>query len=122
MYDGATMAFLAAAAIGTCFAACHEKHSGELVDERSCSECTCGDASGSCPTTEAQLFEGYYCNDATIALSASCTEACVGLDCETYAVSATVSIGAAEATCPPTGGELVGELVEQDPVTFCCTA
>lgn len=95
---------------------------GDLVDERSCSECTCGDASGSCPTTEAQLFEGYYCNDASIAITSACTEACVGVGCETYAVSATVSIGAAEASCPPTGGELTGELVEQDPVTFCCTA
>lgn len=95
---------------------------GDLVDNRSCSECTCGDASGSCPTSEAQLFEGYYCNDAFIPIGEACTEACVGPACETYAVSATLTLGEAQATCPPTGGELVGELVEQDPVTFCCTA
>ncbi len=95
---------------------------GALVDERACSECSCGDASGSCPTSEAQLYDGYYCNGTGIPIGTACTEACVVAGCETYAVSSTLTIGAAEATCPPTGGELTGELVEQDPVTFCCTA
>src|SRR5688572_32031536 len=83
-------------------------HQGELADSRSCSECTCGDATGSCPTSEAQIYEGYYCNDASIAVTAGCSEVCIGVGCETYAISSTLTIGAAEATCPPTGGELTG--------------
>lgn len=85
MYDGATMAFFAAAAIGTCFAACHHKHSGDNGPR----------ANEQMPAplfVEAPRDPG--CAGDSIAISASCTEACVGVGCETY----------------------------EDPVTFCCTA
>lgn len=78
---------------------------GDLSDGRSCTECTCGDASGSCPSSEALVFDGYYCNGPGVPVGSACSEVCQGENCATYAVSSTISFGAAEATCPPSGGE-----------------
>ncbi len=94
---------------------------GDLVDERSCSTCSCGGAEGSCPSSEATLHVGYYCNGEGVGIQADCTEACVGPDCEPYAISASLSLGPAVAVCEPSGGETEGDVTGLEPVTVCCS-
>lgn len=94
---------------------------GDVVDDRSCSTCSCGSAEGSCPSSEAMLHVGYYCNGEGVGIQADCTEACVGPDCEPFAISASLSLGPAVAACEPSGGELDGDVTGLEPVTVCCS-
>lgn len=95
---------------------------GDINDERSCSACSCGTPEGSCPTTEARLHEGYYCNGTSVDVRQNCEEACFGPGCETFAISAGLSLGAAQASCEPSASEIEGTVTGADPVTVCCSA
>ena len=97
-------------------------HRGAPNDTRDCSTCTCGTPEGSCPTTTAEMFIGHYCTDGTeVGTIGVCTGLCAGPGCETYALSAVLDLGPAEASCDPIGGTAIGGVVETDPVTFCCS-
>ncbi len=95
---------------------------GDISDGRSCTACSCGTPQGSCPTTEARLHEGYYCNGPSVGIRQNCEEACFGPGCETYAISAGLSLGAAQASCEPSTSEVQGAATGTDPVTVCCSA
>lgn len=93
---------------------------GDLVDQRACTTCSCGNAEGACPSSEATLHVGYYCNGDGVSIQTDCTQACVGAECDAFAISASLSLGPAVASCEPSGGKLDGEVVGLEPLTVCC--
>lgn len=105
------------------------------VDDRACSACTCGDATGnlSCEGFLRQ-FPNDDCTEATPTVSESLRltwgQPSTCGDVSNFippagvpqGVSLEVEVsGLAQASCAPSGGQPTGQVKGSDPVTICCT-
>jgi hypothetical protein len=91
------------------------------TDNRTCGDCTCGDASAMCGAGTYTFYDADQCgnmgdNPATIA--DMCRNVGPLLDFNSWSIRA--NIPKAQGTCPPGGGEPKGEVQTDGPVTFCC--
>lgn len=94
-------------------------HAG-MVDDRECSDCTCGNPFGTCSGYSVRLFNQANCGGsplATLSPTGVCTEVLSNQGVE----SASIQNGTIEnASCTPSGGVAVGSSVEAEPRTVCC--
>ncbi|GEM_PF-3972169 len=84
-------------------------------DERECTACGCGSLGGECSDVQIQLKSEPDCGglDGGVVTEGSCVSA-------TQAVDSGVFTYAVDPSCPVTGGELDGEVLELQPHTICC--
>lgn len=88
------------------------------VDTRACSECSCGNPTGLSCTTSITTYSDTTCGSAIATTAASA--------CSTYANNPavgsykSVSTQFTAGTCAPSGGQAMGSVVPENPVTFCC--
>ena len=90
-------------------------------DQRSCSECTCGDSSGKCTGSFTFSYNnsGSNCPGDWSNGSASFSSCLVPID-NTKPSQISVSTPVPDGSCPPLGGELQGEIGLEGAVTVCC--
>lgn len=94
-----------------------------VEDTRSCSECACGEPEGASCTVLAGAFSDGACSAPVTGqnMISSAAPFCAsvvpgsGLGSKSAAV---VDVNA--GSCPPLGGEPIGEVVPAGPATFCC--
>lgn len=92
-------------------------HEGDFTDTRGCTECTCPQQFSCSP------IYNYYSDDACAALIMSVQEyeTCVPTPGLIPSVgSYNLSGGSISGSCPPTGGEPQGGVVQNNPTTVCC--
>lgn len=88
------------------------------VDTRACADCSCGSPAGLSCSSSITTYSDTTCNTAIATTAAS--------DCSTYpnnpAVGSykSVSTQFSQSTCASSGGQAMGSVVPQNPVTFCC--
>jgi len=88
----------------------------DFADTRSCSECTCG-VEGAC-TGGVTLLADNTCTGPLAEGTASIGGACIQVS--SAIESAELSGFQANATCDPSGGELMGAAMATFPITVCC--
>lgn len=97
-----------------------------VVDTRSCSACTCGSASGSCPDAIVE-FRNPDDDLLYVLPSATCLPMPVGDTCgagmDLICTEDYVELfpGAATASCTASASTLAGAAIAADPVTVCCS-
>lgn len=91
-----------------------------FVDERACSDCTCGDPTGSCGggAQFTRSSDGSICDPDFLEGSIS-AGSCVEGDTTGLASDVTYSSDP-EASCEESDSQVEGELAPAEPTTFCC--
>lgn len=88
------------------------------VDTRACTDCSCGNPTGLSCTTSITTYSDTACGSANATTAASGCNAYVN----NPAVGSykSVSTQFTQGTCASSGGQAMGSVVPQNPVTFCC--
>jgi hypothetical protein len=90
-------------------------------DTRGCNACTCGDAGTTCAGGSYTFFDldGCVVADPSVVVDANtCVDVTPTMDTGTWSVQATLP--AAAGGCAAQGGEPIGAVQPDGPVTFCC--
>ncbi|MDI1478568.1 hypothetical protein [Polyangium sp. y55x31] len=98
---------------------------GVVKDERECSACTCGPPTGGMCAVLWSVFGAPACTDyqAGAQITAGMVAPCTDLMPGTQLSGKTAELlNHTKGTCTPSGGEPVGELTLDKPMTVCCAA
>ena len=88
---------------------------GGFSDDRACSECTCGDPTGTCDGTA--FLTDFDCGAGSVFLGSVDVGAC---GVASGPPSHAQYVAEVDAECSASGGDPEGEATATDPVTFCC--
>jgi hypothetical protein len=102
-----------------------DRHTGwrQVEEQRACSACSCGAPQGSSCEVLIKAYSDAACANerGSLVLTLSDGEKCVDLVTGTALGSKTAELLSSQpGVCPPSGGELVGEVILGVPVTYCC--
>ena len=91
-----------------------------MDEQRSCSACGCSTPQHSCVGTSLALATVFSCAPPHAPATLG---ACIALDTDPTDGNfgwTSVAPDTSDATCTPTGGQVTGTVVPDDPVTVCC--
>jgi hypothetical protein len=96
---------------------------GNVEDARECTACSCGLPSGGTCGVYATVFGVADCSQPKVAVevSAGMMEPCLDvMPGEPFAAKSAELLAYVKGTCTPNGGEVMGELLVEQPATVCC--
>lgn len=95
----------------------------ELIDDRGCSDCSCGPPEGSVCVASVSVYADGSCSNLLLSTSLGSAEpaACHDLMSGVALGSKVAEVDSVEpGECPPLGGEPIGDVSPGEPATFCC--
>lgn len=112
----------------------HVFYTGEIVDARACSPCSCGPPAGTCVGAKLELYTDPACTQELDTISVAELAGCTNIKSDSFPIAAPGCNGVggdsrsmrivggspAAATCAPSGGVVTGAATPTGPVTLCC--
>ena len=90
-----------------------------FTDMRSCSNCTCGSATGTCTGSVHFSYQNVQNCSGQLLFDAVGFGSCGNID-SSFGLVATPTTPVGSGSCPPMGGALQGSVTRSGAVTFCC--